>query len=171
MKNGRLILVVGPSGAGKDTVLAYARAHLAQYPQCVFPRRVITRPAGPGEDYESISEAAFKQRSFALSWTAHGLHYGIPIEIEAALADGKTVIANVSRAVIAHARATYNCQVIEITAPIEVLAKRLAQRGRETEADIARRLARSDTQVNADATIINDTTPEAAGAMFLAKLS
>jgi ribose 1,5-bisphosphokinase len=67
------VLVVGPSGAGKDTVLAYARQHLAGYEHVVFPRRVITRPPGPGEDYESVTEAEFATRRFALSWAAHGL--------------------------------------------------------------------------------------------------
>ena len=171
MKNGRLVLVVGPSGAGKDTVLTYARAHLANYPQCVFVRRVITRPPGPGEEYDSISEAAFNQQDFALSWSAHGLHYGIPLAIEADLATGKTVIANVSRAVIPDARAKYNAIVVEITAPVDILAKRLAARGRESEADIAARLARRDAPVEADITIINDGLPEAAGALFLARLS
>lgn len=172
MKNGRLVLVVGPSGAGKDTVLDYARQHLAGYAHCVFARRVITRPPGPGEDHESVSEAAFSQRRFALSWSAHGLHYGIPLEIEDDLAAGKTVIANVSRAVLSAARARYDhCLVIEITAPVEILAKRLATRGRETEAEIIARLTRSLAPVEADATIINDGLPEAAGALFLAKLS
>lgn len=171
MKNGRLILVVGPSGAGKDTVLAYAKMHLSGYSQCVFARRVITRPPGAGEEYESVSEAEFQQRSFALSWSAHGLHYGIPVTIEADLAAGKTVIANVSRAVIAAARKAYHCMVIEITAPIEVLAKRLAERGRECEADIIARLTRTATPADADTIIMNDGLPEAAGAMFLAKLS
>lgn len=171
MKNGRLVLVVGPSGAGKDTVLAYAKMHLAAYPQCVFAKRVITRPPGPGEDYESVTEAEFTQRRFALSWSAHGLHYGIPSAIEADLASGKTVIANVSRAVLPTARQAYNCMVIEITAPIELLAKRLAGRGRETEEDIAARLTRDAAPADADITIINDGLPEEAGAMFLAKLS
>lgn len=171
MKSGRLVLVVGPSGAGKDTVLDYAKKHLAGYPQCVFVQRFITRPPGPGEEYQPITEADFKQRSFALSWSAHGLHYGIPLEIEADLALGKTVIANVSRSVLPMARKTYNCLVIEITAPPEILAKRLAGRGRETIADIQARLNREALPTDADATIINDGLPEAAGALFLAKLS
>lgn len=171
MKNGRLILLVGPSGAGKDTVLAYAKTHLSDYPQCVFTRRVITRPTGQDEDCESVSVDAFKQRRFALSWFAHGLYYGLPESIESDLAAGKTVIANVSRAIIPQARETYNCLVVEVTAPIAILAQRLAQRGRETEADIAKRLASAKTPSAADVTIINDGLPEEAGAMLLAYLS
>lgn len=171
MKNGRLVLLVGPSGAGKDTVLAYAKTHLADYPSCVFVQRVITRSPSPDEEHEPVSLAEFKQRRFALSWSAHGLHYGIPLTIEADLAAGKTVIANVSRAVIPQARETYNCLVIEVTAPVEVLARRLARRNRETEADIAERLVRAAMPIAADKTIINDGLPEAAGAMFLAALS
>lgn len=171
MKNGRLVLLIGPSGSGKDTVLDYAKKHLADYPQCVFVRRVITRPPGPGEDYESVSEETFKQRMFALAWSAHGLHYGIPQDIETELARGKTVIANVSRAVVEAAREKYNCLVIEITAPVEILAKRLAGRGRETQTEIIERLTRSAAPTVADVSIVNDGLPEAAGAMFLAKLS
>ncbi len=171
MKPGLLVLVAGPSGAGKDTVLAYARGHLAAYGHVVFPRRVVTRPPGPGEDYESVTETEFAARRFALSWAAHGLRYGIPEEIEADLAQGRIVIANVSRAVISEARERYHCKVIEITAPAEVLARRLAARGRESEADIAARLAREATPLEADVTIVNDGTPEQAGALFLSKLS
>lgn len=42
---GRLVLVVGPSGAGKDTVLTLARD--ACRGTVLFPRRVVTRPASP----------------------------------------------------------------------------------------------------------------------------
>ena len=171
MKPGLLVLVVGPSGAGKDTVLAYARQHLQAYDHVLFPRRVVTRPPGPGEDHEPATEAEFAARRFALCWEAHGLRYGIPQEIETDLARGRIVIVNVSRAVIAQARARYHCKVIEITAPVEILARRLALRGREREADIAARLARQAAPVEADATIINDGAPEAAGALFLSKLS
>ncbi len=171
MKGPRLVLVVGPSGAGKDTVLAYARAHLAEYAQIVFPRRVITRPPGPGEDHEPATEAEFAARRFALSWAAHGLRYGIPVEIEDDLAAGRIVIANVSRAVIGEARGRYPCLVVEITAPAAILAQRLAARGRETAREIEARLLRDAVPMEADVTIVNDGAPQDAGAMFLARLS
>src|SRR5487761_2171053 len=81
-------------------------------------------------------------RHFALRWRAHGLDYGIPEDIEDDLARGRIVIANVSRAVIADAAARFPVRVIAVTAPAAILAARLAGRGRETEADIAARLAR-----------------------------
>lgn len=141
-----LILVVGPSGAGKDTLLNGAREALADAP-VRFVRRVITRPGDLGEEaHESVSEQAFALRQeagdFALSWRAHGLHYAIPADISLDLAQGRVVIANVSRAVLAEAAARFPVGVVEVTAPAEVLASRLARRGREEADDVARRLAR-----------------------------
>jgi phosphonate metabolism protein PhnN/1,5-bisphosphokinase (PRPP-forming) len=142
-----LIAVVGPSGAGKDTLMAGARAALAQDARFRFVRRAITRPAeAGGEDHEALSEADFAARraagGFALSWEAHGLHYGIPRDIEEDIAARRVVIANLSRAVLPEAGARYRLRVLNITAPMEVLAARLAARGRESPADIAARLAR-----------------------------
>jgi ribose 1,5-bisphosphokinase len=170
MKMGKFVLVVGPSGAGKDTVLNYARAQLAARPEFIFARRVITRLADTTEDHESVTETEFSSRRFALAWEAHGLHYGIPLEIEASLSAGNTVIANVSRSVIAQARLRYSCAVIEITAPPEVLAARLAARNREGATNIAGRLTRAAPASQADTVIINDTTPEHAGVAFLKAL-
>ena len=143
-----LYLVVGPSGAGKDTLIAGAQAALAGDPRFAFPRRVITRPreAG-GEDHEPASAEAFAAAeaagAFALAWDAHGQRYGIPRRIEADLAAGRQVIVNVSRAVIADARRRYGpVRVIVVTAPADVLARRLARRDRETAPEIAERLAR-----------------------------
>jgi phosphonate metabolism protein PhnN/1,5-bisphosphokinase (PRPP-forming) len=79
---------------------------------------------------------------FALSWEAHGLHYGIPRDIEEDMAARHVVIANLSRSVLPEANARYRLRVLNITAPMEVLATRLAARGRESAADIAARLAR-----------------------------
>jgi ribose 1,5-bisphosphokinase len=134
-----LVLVVGPSGAGKDSLLAGAKAAFAGDPRVRFARRVITRPADPeGEDHEPVTETEFDARDFALSWSAHGLRYGI-----AAVDTAPVVVANVSRGVIAEAAARWPIRVIEVTAPAEVLAARLAARGREGTEDVARRLARS----------------------------
>ncbi|HXA72014.1 MAG TPA: phosphonate metabolism protein/1,5-bisphosphokinase (PRPP-forming) PhnN [Stellaceae bacterium] len=147
--SGTLILVVGPSGAGKDTLIAGARAALKGDARFVFPRRAITRSqlAG-GEDNETMTPGAFAAAmaagAFALAWRAHGLSYGIPVAIEAALGQGRHVVANVSRSVIPEARQRYQpLRIVEASAPIEVLAERLAARGRESSSDIAQRLARA----------------------------
>lgn len=168
-----LVLVVGPSGAGKDTVLGLARAALQRDPRFRFVRRVITRPheAG-GEDHEAVSQETFARRSFALQWRAHGLFYGIPDDVAADLARGSTVVANVSRGVIESAAARFPAQVIEVTAPPEILAHRLAARGRETADDIARRLAR-DVPIPAHVPvhrIVNDRTAQEAAAAFVSLL-
>jgi phosphonate metabolism protein PhnN/1,5-bisphosphokinase (PRPP-forming) len=169
-----LVLVVGPSGAGKDTLLNAARTALAGDPRFRFVRRVITRPADPGgEDHVQVTEAEFARRDFALHWQAHGLHYGIPADIADDVASGVVVVANVSRGVIAAAAERFPVRVIEVTAPPEVLAERLASRGRETAADIAGRLARS-VSIPEDVvtvTVLNDATPELGAARFLAALN
>lgn len=148
-----LILVVGPSGAGKDTLLNGAREALGEHAPVRFVRRVITRPASgrgadPGDEaHESISEQAFHARqqagNFALSWRAHGLHYGVPADIGIDLSQGRVVIVNVSRAVVAEAAERFPVAVIEISAPAEMLGQRLAARGREDAVDVARRLSRA----------------------------
>ena len=147
--SGTLILVVGPSGAGKDTLIAGARAALKGDARFVFPRRAITRSqlAG-GEDNETMAPGAFAAAmavgAFALAWRAHGLNYGIPVAIEAALGQGRHVVANVSRSVIVEARQRYQpLRIVEAWAPLAVLAERLASRGRESSAEIAQRLARA----------------------------
>lgn len=142
-----LILVVGPSGAGKDTLLNAARDCLADDPGVRFARREITRPAATeGEIHVPIDHAVFCARrdagQYALHWQAHGLDYGIPADISDDFARGATVIASVSRSVIADAASRFPVTVVEITAPPEVLAARLATRGREGASDIAARLQR-----------------------------
>ena len=170
---GRLVAIVGPSGAGKDTVLDGLRVALAGDAGFVFARRVITRPAtAGGEAHEAVTEAEFAGRDLALSWSAHGLRYGIPRGIEAEIDSGRQVLANLSRAVLAEAAARYPLAVLEITAPPAVLAAWLAARGRDDAADIAARLAR-EAPLPAGLTVLrvmNDGTPEAAVRQALALL-
>jgi ribose 1,5-bisphosphokinase len=171
--HGTLFLIVGPSGAGKDTLIAAARSSLDD--RFVFPRRVVTREAEPGgEDHVSVDLTSFEAREragdFALSWRAHGLAYGIPASVVADLKRGRNVVANVSRAVVAAARGRFpSVRVILVTAPADVLRSRLEGRGREVRAAIDARLARAAT-VEADVTIVNDGAPDAAIRAFLAAL-
>jgi ribose 1,5-bisphosphokinase len=168
-----LVLVVGPSGAGKDTLIGMARAALADDKRFRFVRRVITRPAeAGGEDHEAVSEADFAGRRFALQWQAHGLHYGIPADIVDDLARGTVVVANVSRGVVIQAAERFRARVIAVTAPPHVLAHRLAARGRETADDVLRRLARNvpvPQHIHVD-TIVNDSTLAEAADQFTSVL-
>lgn len=146
-----LVLVVGPSGAGKDTLIGEAKAALAADARFVFPRRVVTRPAlSAVEDHDTLDEAAFEaaetRGAFALSWRAHGLAYGIPAAIADDLAAGRVVVVNVSRGVVGKASARFpGARTVVIDADPAIRARRLAARGRESEAEIAGRLAREVT--------------------------
>lgn len=176
---GLLVLVVGPSGAGKDTLLAFARARLAGRPDIVFARRLVTRPPDGTEDHEPFDVAAFEEGvaadRFALGWRANGLCYALGADVKAALAAGHTVVANGSRAAVAEARARFaRVKVVHITAPPTVLAARIADRGREDANARAGRLAREPAlDAPPDLSIVNDGAVEPAGeklAAFLAGL-
>lgn len=145
----RLVLVVGASGVGKDSVLDGARAVFAADPRVVFVQRVISRPAGSGgEDHIAATPdefASLRDRgAFALHWPANGLLYGLPHRMDDDLAAGRIVVANVSRQVLDEARRRYRgLTVCEVTASLTTLRARLMARGRETPAEIDARLARA----------------------------
>ena len=175
---GLLILVVGPSGAGKDFLLAAAQAELAGDIRFRFVRRDITRAAeAGGEEHRACTAAEFAAirdaAGYALHWSAHGLEYGIPADIAGDLATGRVVVANVSRGTIAEAAARFVVRVLEITAPAPIRAARLAARGREASADIAARLAREVALPEGldVVTVVNDATAAEGRAAVMAALT
>jgi ribose 1,5-bisphosphokinase len=164
---GRLILVVGPSGAGKDTLLGLAKAACADDRNIVFPRRVITREASVSEDNEEVSLGTFQEAlardEYAMHWEAHGHRYALSRAIDDEIRAGHTVVANVSRTVVAAMRQAYaSVVVISITAPPNVLAERLAMRARGSDGKIEHRLHRTvdETAATPDATIVNTGSVE-----------
>ncbi|MGF6726083.1 ribose 1,5-bisphosphokinase [Paraburkholderia sp. GAS41] len=144
--NGRLIYVMGPSGAGKDSLLGFARKQLQAEP-ILFAHRYITRPSGNGEAHVELSVDEFKVRSvlglFALEWSSHGLRYGIGIELDTWLERGCTVVINGSRQHLEQTLLRYPAvEVVHIDAAPHVLEARLGARARESAEQVAARLAR-----------------------------
>ncbi len=171
-RRGTMVVVVGPSGAGKDTLIDYAAEQLCGRPGFHFARRVITRSGDAGgENHDAVSMQEFdrleKAGAFTVSWQAHGLKYGIPATVHRQLDAGGLVVANGSRSALPlFGRAFSHLKVINIIAKPEVLARRLEQRGRETREDILRRLERSSLGVAGDfdvTTVDNSGTIEDAG--------
>ncbi|MAU95291.1 MAG: phosphonate metabolism protein/1,5-bisphosphokinase (PRPP-forming) PhnN [Fulvimarina sp.] len=168
MQTGTLFYVVGPSGVGKDTLICEAMRALGPSGRYVQARRVITRPASIGEDHEPATDEAFarmkREGCFLHDWRAHDLCYGLPAAIIEDLEKGRSVIANGSRGAIPDlAGRVARFVIVEITAPPEIVRQRLEARGRETAAEIERRLARAVQPLPADhevATLVNDTSLE-----------
>jgi ribose 1,5-bisphosphokinase len=159
---GRLVLVVGPSGAGKDTLLGLAKVACADDGNIVFPRRIITREASASEDNEEVSPGTFQEalarREYAMHWEAHGHCYALSRAIDDDIRAGRTVVVNVSRTVIGAMRRAYtDVVVVSITAPPDVLAERIAMRARSSDGRLESRLRRTveDASAVPDVTIVN----------------
>ena len=162
---GPLIVVLGPSGSGKDTLISYAQARFAGRQDVLFVRRAITRPADAGsEDHFAMSEAEFDEAidrgEFALTWAANGLRYGLPRSIEAHLAQGGLAIVNGSRGAwgVIH-RVFPSAVAVEISVEPAILAQRLQSRGREGAAEIEARLMRAAAlQIRFEADLVIDNS-------------
>ena len=145
---GHFFFIVGPSGAGKDSLISGVQPWLTPS-RFVFARRVITREAmADAEDHDSCSESHFLERQkngeFLITWQAHGLFYGLPASLLDDIERGVNVIANGSRNMIeALQRTVPSLRVIEVTAPTHVLRARLKARNRESAQDIDQRLQRA----------------------------
>lgn len=168
---GVMVVVVGPSGAGKDTLMEFAAARLGQQCNIHFVRRVITRDRDAGgEDHDAVTQEEFDRRlaqgNFSVSWQAHGLSYGIPASVQDKLKLGDIVIANGSRSALSHFKSAFPVlKVVNVIATPDVLAARLESRGRESRDDILRRLQRSSLDVCGDFDV---TTIDNSGALALA---
>lgn len=149
----RLIYIMGPSGSGKDSLMAEARRRLPAEAPVVFAHRYITRPADAGgENHVSLTRAEFELRRakglFALTWESHGLAYGIGREIDLWMEAGLCVVMNGSRGALpASVNAYPELLPVLVDVPEEILRQRLGSRGREDAEEIRARLVRARMSV------------------------
>lgn len=177
MKRVRLVYVIGPSGAGKDSVLRWVGEHAPRGLDVHIARRTISRLANdPSEDHEGVGVAEFQrlasEGAFALHWQANDLQYGVRHAELDPLRRGAWVLVNGSRAHLPQARQRFpGLMVAYVHTSPDVLRARLLARGRETPEQIEARLARSQGLVipsdQVDVVIDNDGTLERAGQQLL----
>jgi ribose 1,5-bisphosphokinase len=170
--SGCWVFVCGPSGVGKDSVIALARRALGGRGDIVFAQRLITRPAQNGSDHEPATEAQFQRlrdgAGLAWHWNAHGFSYGVPMRYAHQVGWGRIVVVNASREHAATVGHDPLIHTVLVTAPREKLLARLQSRGREQPEAVAQRLLRGERLplLKADLVIDNGGRPEAAAAVL-----
>ncbi len=147
MRQGLLILIAGPSGAGKDTLIHSFQNHPSGC-QAYVPIRHVTRTSKVGEPIVSVTEKEFShnlaQNKYCLHWQAHGLHYGIPSDIFTYLGSGHHVLLNISRQHIKQALTLWqDTRVCLLYTNESILRQRLISRQRESIHEIEKRLERN----------------------------
>lgn len=176
IRPGQLIVVLGPSGSGKDTLMSFARNQLADRSDVLFVRRAITRPSDAGsEDHVAMTDAEFDEAidegQFSLTWAVNGLRYGLPRAIEVHLAEGKIAVVNGSRGAWAVIQQVFPSAVaVEIKVDPDILARRLQSRGRESASEIEARLTRASAlgaRFEADVVIDNSGSVEIGGSALV----
>jgi len=164
---GKLVLVVGNSGSGKDSIISgVVKRFPSNLKEIHLTQRYITRPSSETEDNIGITPEIFKemahQKRFALEWHIYDLDYGVPIDIDDWLKKGHPVIVNVSRTIVKKARSIYrNILVVFIKVPFEITLQRVKERGRESGKLLQERIQRAkDNQTFPDADFIIDNSGE-----------
>jgi ribose 1,5-bisphosphokinase len=136
---GRLFLIVGNSGSGKDSLLAevLTRWPISEKPIRI-PQRYITRPAHDSEQYISVTTREFgdlkRNNKIWLTWHVYNTDYGVPTIVLDWLSQRQHVVVNVSREIIPRARRIIpDLKVIFVSVPLEITLQRMRSRRREAE--------------------------------------
>lgn len=160
----KIILIVGPSGSGKDSLLRSARKSFADNPEVFFSKRYITRPPDTNELNFYIDENCFHHLKttnyFITTWNAHNNYYGLPHTIFSQTNAYKTVVCSISRDAVKDFEQHFEPTTILVTTPSEILRQRLSGRGRENSEEIEKRLKRAEKSFSARNLVVFDNSDD-----------
>lgn len=173
MNKGRLFIISGPSGSGKDTVL---KGVFEQCPEVRFSISSITRDMRPGEvegeKYNFISREKFESMISNDELLEHnvfvGNYYGTPkAPVERAVAEGSDMIIEIDVNGARQIREKLGGTVSIFIMPpsLGALKNRLSSRGTETAEAVERRVGEALREianaVNYDYIVVNDVLEDA----------
>jgi guanylate kinase len=168
MGRGKLVVLTGPSGVGKGTLL---RSLLQRHPDLYLSVSATTRSPRPGEvdgkNYYFVSRSEFEQmvaEGEFLEWAEFaGNYYGTPrTPVEKKIAEGKWVILEIELQGARQIRQNFPdaLRIFILPPSIPELEFRIRNRGQDTEEAISRRLKRAQEEIDAanefDIRIVND---------------
>lgn len=166
--SGKLIVLTGPSGVGKGTLM---RSLLQRHPELYYSVSATTRAPRPGEvngkNYYFISRSKFEQLAaegeFLESAEFAGNYYGTPREaVLNQVQSGKLVVLEIELEGARQIRASFPqaLSIFILPPSFEELERRIRGRGQDSEEAIARRLQRAKEEIQAadefDIQIVND---------------
>ena len=172
---GRLVVITGPSGVGKSTIVQVVRERTG----VLYSVSCTTRPPRPGEvdgrDYRFVSRETFERMVAAdelLEWAdVFGNFYGTPAQpVRDALAAGKTILLEIDiQGGLQVARRMPEATFVLIVPPDDTeLRRRLVGRGTESQDVVERRLAKARQEIAAARqsgsythTVVNDNLERA----------
>ena len=172
-ERGKLLVIAGPSGVGKGTVV---RRLLGRLPDLYLSVSVTTRRPRPAErdglDYVFVSDGRFDEMIASgelLEWAqVFGHRSGTPAApVEAALSAGRDAILEIDVQGAEQVRKAAPQALLVFLAPpsMEELERRLRTRGTEDEAKVARRLAKAEEEMGQqgwfDHVVVNDDAERA----------
>jgi len=148
MEKGRLLVVSGPSGAGKGSI---TKRIVAEVPDLVFSVSMTTRAPRPGEihgkNYYFVTHQQFEETiakgGFLEYAKVYGEYYGTPKEkVMETLREGKDVVLEIDIQGAMNIRKSYPKGILIFILPPSMgeLRKRITGRGSESEGDIELRL-------------------------------
>lgn len=170
---GRLVVITGPSGVGKGTLLSHLRQ---RHPQLYLSTSATTRAPRPGEvdgqHYYFVSRDIFEAMIAAgelLEWAEFaGNYYGTPRQpVEVQVERGNQVILEIELQGARQVAQSFPeaLKIFLLPPSPEELERRIRTRGQDNDAAIARRLQRARIELEAasefDLCIVNDDLDQA----------
>ena len=173
MPTGKLIVITGPSGVGKGTIV---RSLLESHPNLSLSISATTRQPRQGEiegvDYYFLSRTEFESaiaREEFLEWAEYaGNYYGTPrTKVETQIALGNSILLEIEVVGAKKIAAIFPSalRIFILPPSLEELEQRIRNRGKNSEESIAHRLQIAQTEIDASAefdfTIVNDDLSKA----------